>query len=122
MKKSSPTVGKKLFGLSAAMAALIVTLVGIYVDSYRQSNRQLDAVLHVYNKKLDIGSQVELATTEMQGSQRGLMLSYAMKDPPAAVQYLKLYEDSSNKITNSLAEIRPLLTSKAEQSAVDDIR
>src|SRR5580700_11355004 len=108
-KQASLTVGKKLFAVFAAMSALILTLVFIYVASYRQSNRVLDAVLHRYNEKLDIGSQVELATTEMQGAQRGLMLSYAMQDPGAAVQYTRVYAESQARIERLLSELRPLL-------------
>jgi len=107
-KQSGLTVGKKLFTVFAAMSALLLVLVFIYVASYRQSGRVLDAVLYRYNRKLDIGSQVELATTEMQGAQRGLMLSFAMHDPGAAAPYTKLYADSQARIDGLLAEFQSL--------------
>ena len=116
------TAGKKLFGVFGAMFFLSLALVATYVFSYRDSNRTLENVLQLYNRKLNIGSQVELFTTEMQGSQRGLMLSYAMQDPGASVQYTKLYADSGQKIDALMDELRPLLASDAERHAFDKIR
>lgn len=121
-KQSRVTVGKKLCVVFAAMSALALALVCIYGDSSRQSNRVLDTVLHLYNKKLDIGSQVELATTEMQGAQRGLMLSYAMHDPGAAAQYTKLYADSQARIDRMLTELQPVLANDTERHALEQIR
>jgi signal transduction histidine kinase/CheY-like chemotaxis protein len=94
----------------------------IYAASYRQSGRLLDTVLRLYNRKLNIGSQVELATTEMQGAQRGLVLSYAMHDPGAAVQYTNLYADSGARIDGLLSELRPLVATESERSAFEQIR
>lgn len=121
MEQKGFTVGRKIFSVFGAMSALIVTLVLIYVMSYRQSDRLLNTVLHVYVRKQNIGDQLELTTTEMQGAQRGLTLSYAMKDPGAGAQYVKLYADSLNRIDTLLAESRPLLTTEAERKAVDEI-
>ena len=103
MRHRNFTVGQKISGVFAAMSVLIVTLVFIYVISYRQSDRLLNTVLHVYVRKQSIGAQVELAVTEMQGAQRGLTLSYAMKDSGAGAQYVKIYADSLNKIDALLA-------------------
>jgi methyl-accepting chemotaxis protein/methyl-accepting chemotaxis protein-1 (serine sensor receptor) len=121
MKQTGLTVGKKIFGVFGAMSALIVTLVCIYVLSYRESARLLNTVLHVYIRKQTIGAEVELATTEMQGAQRGVTLAYAMKDPAAAAQYVKLFADSMSTIDTLLAESRPLLTTDTERSSVDEI-
>src|SRR5579884_1995048 len=122
MTRSKITVGMKLFGVFGAMFFLSLALVATYVFSYRASNRTLESVLQLYNRKLEIGSQVELFTTEMQGSQRGLMLSYAMQDPGASVQYTKLYADSGQKIDAIMNELRPLLASDTERHAFDQIR
>ena len=121
MALSGLTIGKKIFGVFGAMFALIVTLVSVYVVSYREANALLDTVLHLYVRKQTIGARVELATTEMQGAQRGLMLSYAMKDPGAAAQYVKLYADSLSTIDTLLAEAKPLLSSDKERTAVAQI-
>jgi len=121
-KHSRLTLGTRLLAVFAAMSALILTLVFIYVASYKQSSRVLDAVLHLYNKKLDIGAQVELATTEMQGAQRGLMLSYAMHDPGAAVQYIRLYADSQAKIDGLLSELPSLQLTDTERISMKEIR
>jgi methyl-accepting chemotaxis protein len=121
-RQTALTIGKKLFAVFVAMSALLLILVSIYVASYRQSNRVLDAVLHLYNRKLDIGAQMELATTEMQGAQRGLVLSYAMQDPDAAVQYTKLFADSQSRIDRLLTDLRPILASDAERKAFAQIQ
>jgi methyl-accepting chemotaxis protein len=121
MEQTSLTVGKKIFGVCGALFALIVALVFIYVTSSRSSNARLDTVLHLYVRKQKIGAQVELATTEMQGAQRGLVLSYAMKDVASAPQYVKLYGDSTTRIDALLAEVRPLLATEAERNAVAQI-
>ncbi len=116
-KQSHLAVGKKLLGVFAAMAGLVLALVGTYAVYYRYCGGLLD----IYARKLYIGSQVELATTEMQGAQRGLMLSYAMKDPAAATQYIDLYATSSRRIDNLLLELRPLLASDVERTALTRI-
>ena len=53
-----------------------------------------------YNQKLDIANTIELATTEMQGAQRGLMLAYEAKDAASAPQYIQIYRDSAKKNQN----------------------
>ena len=92
------TVGKRLLSAFSVTFVLILSLLGLYVQQSRQSNQQLNQVLHTFNKKLDIANSIELATTEMQGAQRGLMLSYEAKDVSSAPQYIQLYQDSSRKI------------------------
>ena len=111
------TIGNKLFGVFAAMFALVVSIVLTYAVSARQT----DALLDTFEKKLDAGAQLELATTEMQGAQRGLMLSYAMQDAASAVQYVKLYETSSKKIDDLFGVLRPLLATETERSAAEQI-
>jgi len=103
------------------MLALVVTPLIAYLAAGRQTHRQLEEILYRDNKKLDIGTQVELATTEMQGCQRGLMLSYAMQDPGASEQYKQLYASSGTKIDNLMAELQPLLANGRERQAAADI-
>jgi methyl-accepting chemotaxis protein/methyl-accepting chemotaxis protein-1 (serine sensor receptor) len=117
MKRAGLTAGKKLFGVFAAMFAL----VGIVVLTYAASAREGDTLMDTYAQKLDAGAQLELATTEMQGAQRGLMLSYSMQDPASATQYVKLYETSSEKIDNVFGGLRPLLATETERSAAEQI-
>ena len=116
------TVGAKLFTVFAALSVLILALVSVYVTSSRRSNQTLGDVLRIYNRKLDIGAQVELSTTEMQGAQRGLMLSYAVDDAGASIQYTKLYATSQEKINRLLADLKPMLATDAEKSAFAAIR
>jgi methyl-accepting chemotaxis protein/methyl-accepting chemotaxis protein-1 (serine sensor receptor) len=111
------TVGKKLFGVFAAMSALVLGLVCAGTAYYRQCTGLLD----ICARKLYAGTQIELATTEMQGAQRGLMLSYAMNDPHAAAQYTDLYAASSRKIDASLQDLRPLLNTDTERDATERI-
>jgi methyl-accepting chemotaxis protein/methyl-accepting chemotaxis protein-1 (serine sensor receptor) len=122
MKRNGPTLGTKLLGVFACMLALIVTPLGAYLESGRQAHGQLREILDRYNKKMDIGTQVELATTEMQGAQRGVMLSYAMDDRDASEQYKTLYDSSGKKIDDLMAELRPLLANGPEESATAEIQ
>jgi len=121
MNRRNVTIGTKLFAAFGAMFALVLAILAVHIGSVRQSAHHLDSVLHLYNRKLEIGSQVELFTTEMQGSQRGVMLSYAMQDSAASAQYRKLYADSGAKIDGLLSELRPLLASDTERSATAQI-
>ena len=116
------TVGKRFLIAFSMTFALIVALTGLYVQQTRQSNRQLNLVLHQFNKKLEIGNTIELSTTEMQGAQRGLMLSYAAEDASSAPQYTELYEESGKKIDESLSELEPLLSGDTERSALNSVR
>ncbi|MBB5059134.1 methyl-accepting chemotaxis protein/methyl-accepting chemotaxis protein-1 (serine sensor receptor) [Granulicella aggregans] len=116
------TVGKRVLGAFALTFGLIAALLMLFVYQTQQSNKQLNKIIEVYNKKLAIGSSVELATTEMQGAQRGLMLSYEAKDESSAPQYVNLYEESGKKIDSLLREMEPLAVSDAEHSALESVR
>jgi len=116
------TVGKKLLTTFSVTFLLIVALLGLYVQQTHQSNQQLTRVLHTLNKKLEIGNTIELATTEMQGAQRGLMLSYEAKDAASAPPYVQVYEESGRKIDNSLTDLEPLITSDTERAALQSVR
>jgi methyl-accepting chemotaxis protein/methyl-accepting chemotaxis protein-1 (serine sensor receptor) len=50
------------------------------------------------------------------------MLSYAMQDPAASVQYRKLYQAGTQNIDRLLSELQPLLESEAERTAMEQIR
>ena len=106
----------------AAMLVLVAMPLVAYLAAGRQAHKELEEILYRYNKKLDIGNQVELATTEMQGCQRGLMLSYAMDDAAASQPYLQLYAKSGEKIDGLMAELQPLLDNDAEKAAAADIQ
>jgi methyl-accepting chemotaxis protein len=116
------TVGKRLLSAFSVTFILILSLLGLYVQQSRQSNQQLSQVLHTFNKKLEIANTIELATTEMQGAQRGLMLAYEAKDAGSAPQYIQLYQDSSRKIDDDLAQFEPLVATDAERSALTNVQ
>jgi methyl-accepting chemotaxis protein len=116
------TVGKRLLSAFSITFILILSLLGLYVQQSRQSNQQLSRVLHTFNKKLEIANAIELATTEMQGAQRGLMLSYEAKDAASAPQYIQLYQDSSRKIDENLSQFGPLVATEAERSALTNVQ
>ena len=116
------TVGKRLLSAFSVTFILILALLGLYVQQSRQSNQQLSQVLHTFNKKLEIANTIELATTEMQGAQRGLMLAYEAKDAASAPQYIQLYQDSSRKIDDNLAQFEPLVATDAERSALTNVQ
>jgi methyl-accepting chemotaxis protein len=116
------TVGKRLLSAFSVTFVLILSLLGLYIQQARQSSQQLNRVLHTYNKKLDIANSIELATTEMQGAQRGLMLSYEAQDTASAPQYVQLYQDSSKKIAGLLSDFTPLIASGAERAAVNSVQ
>jgi methyl-accepting chemotaxis protein/methyl-accepting chemotaxis protein-1 (serine sensor receptor) len=116
------TVGKRVLGAFAITFALILLLLAFHIQQTRQSNKELDTILNTFSKKLNIGTSIELATTEMQGSQRGLMLSYEAHDAASAPQYVTAYEASGKKIDDLLAEFEPLATTATEQAALQRVR
>lgn len=122
MKRKKLTIGQKLLAAFAGMLVLVLGALVFGWSGQRSSAAALRRVLEVQNRKLDIGAQVELATTEMQGCQRGLMLSYAMKDPEAATPYIKLYADSGRKIDELMSGMEPLLSAPEETAAMQKIR
>jgi methyl-accepting chemotaxis protein len=116
------TVGKRVLGAFGITFALICLLLIFHVQQTRSSARQLDTVLNTFSKKLSIGTSIELATTEMQGAQRGLMLSYEAHDAASAPQYVSTYEASGKKIDELLSEFRPLITTDTESTALNSVR
>ena len=113
-------IGTKLGVAFGAMGTLVLILVAVYVVSVGHSGRQMGTVNGIYHK-LQMGDQIELLTTEMQGAQRGLMLSYAMHDPDASGQYTKLYETSGAKIDALVSQFRTVVESDAERAALNEI-
>jgi methyl-accepting chemotaxis protein/methyl-accepting chemotaxis protein-1 (serine sensor receptor) len=116
------TIGRKLLASFAAMSMLVLSLLLLFWMSQRSDAARFQELIEVQNRKLDTGAKVELATTEMQGSQRGLMLSYAMHDPAASEQYIKLYADSGGKIDALMGELQALPLNPQEKAATDKIR
>jgi methyl-accepting chemotaxis protein len=116
------TIGKKLLGAFALMLVLVLGILGLYVVQTRSGDQQLNVVLHRTNKKLEDAQIIELATTEMQGAQRGLMLSYEAKDAASAPQYVTLYARSGKQIDSLLQELEPLASSAEEKKALGQIR
>jgi methyl-accepting chemotaxis protein len=119
--KRSLTIETKLTMAFAAMAMLVIALLIVYLMAGRTSNARLRQVVAIQTQKLAIGSQIELATTEMQGSQRGLVLSYAMNDPASSEQYKQLYAVSGKKIDSLVTEMQSLLNSAAENDDLSRI-
>jgi CHASE3 domain sensor protein len=105
------TLGNKLFAVFGAMSLLIMAVVGSFEVYGQQSTEVRDR----YQRKLEMASSMEMATAEMQGAQRGLMLSCAMKDEGGKKQYIALYDQSSAKIDGLLAQLRPLLATDPER-------
>lgn len=116
------TVGKRILGAFAITFAMILALLAFHVQQTAQSASRLDTVLNTYSAKLNIGSAIELATTEMQGDQRGLMLSYEAHDLASAPNYIEGYAASGKKIDKLLAAFQPLASSDSEQSALQSVR
>lgn len=116
------TVGKRVLGAFAITFALILLLLAFHVQQTTQSNEQLNTILNKFSKKLSIGTSIELATTEMQGAQRGLMLSYEAHDAASGPQYVAAYETAGKKIDSLLTEFEPLATTASEQAALQSVR
>ena len=116
------TVSKRFLGAFAMTFSLVAVLLVLYVHQTRASDHQLDRVLHTFSRKLEIGNSIELATAELQGAQRGLVLSYVARDPASAPQYVAAYESSGKKIDALLEELEPLITTENERSALQTVR
>jgi methyl-accepting chemotaxis protein/methyl-accepting chemotaxis protein-1 (serine sensor receptor) len=120
MRRTS-ALGKKLLIAFAVIVALVLGPQAASLIQGIRAQRQLGELISHNTTKIEIGNQIELATTEMQGAQRGLMLSYAMNDAPASEPYKKLYADSGRKIDQLTAELRALVANQAEQTALREI-
>ena len=119
---TSWTIGKKLLTTFSVMLVLLLALLVLSVLQARGSKQQLDRVLHQFNRKLEISNSIELATTEMQGAQRGLMLSYEAKDDASAPQYVELYKSSGETIDTDIQELSPLATTENERGALASVQ
>ena len=118
----SITIGTKLIAAFGAMLVLVAVLAFLSQVTARNSRQRLDEVLERFNEKLSIAAAIELATTEMQGAQRGLMLSYGMNDAAAAPQYIRLYEDSGGKIDRLMATLEKMAADDSERAVLRKIR
>jgi methyl-accepting chemotaxis protein/methyl-accepting chemotaxis protein-1 (serine sensor receptor) len=116
------TLSRKLLSAFALMLTLCLAIFGQYVLQTRNDNRQLDQVLHIFNRKLQIGNGIELETSEMQGAQRGLLLSCEARDAASAAQYVQLYKAAGARIDTLIEDLGPLITSDSERQALNGIR
>jgi len=116
------TIDKKLFGVFAAMLSITLLLNGLLVFQARQNSHRMDLVLNRYSAKFAIGDGIALATVEMQGAQRGLMLSYLARDAASAPPYIALYAASTAHIKALLAELKPLTDSPEEAKIASSVQ
>jgi methyl-accepting chemotaxis protein len=121
-KRRGMTIGRKLLASFGALSALILSALLISWFAQRSDTARFRELVEVQNRKLDTGARVELATTEMQGSQRGLMLSYAMHDAGSSTQYIELYAGSGRTIDALLRELKRLPLDEQEKAALETIR
>lgn len=116
------TMGAKLLWSFGAMLLLIVVLAVVCQTTARNSRLRLESILDRYNEKLSIANSIELSTTEMQGAQRGLMLSYSMNDTAAAVPYIRLYQESGRQIDGLLGVLATLAEDNEERRILSQVR
>lgn len=116
------TIDKKLFGAFSTMLFFTLILLAMHLVQSRQSNNRLQAVLRHYNRKSAIGKDIELATVEMQGAQRGLVVSYEAKDEASAPQYIKLYQDAGARIDTELQELTSLADTPEERDVITQVQ
>lgn len=119
---STVTIDKKLFGAFSAMLLFTIVLLVLHLIQSRESNTRMQTVLHHYNVKSSIGKDIELATVQMQGAQRGLMVSYEAKDEASAPQYVTLYANSSAQIDKLLSQLSSLADSPDEIAVISQVR
>jgi methyl-accepting chemotaxis protein len=118
----SLTIDKKLFAIFSTLLLIILALLVLFVFEARRNHHAMELVLHRYNTKLAIGNSIELATAEMQGAQRGLVLSYEARDTASAPQYTALYETSGVRLEQLLDDLAPLADSPQEVQVISRVR
>jgi len=116
------SIRTKLFGGISVLLALCLMLLALIIVQARSSSDRLDSILHRYNQKLSIAKEIQLATAEMKGAQRGLMLSYEAQDETSAPQYIKLYEQSGANLDRLLSQLAPLTDTQEEKGILDHVQ
>lgn len=120
MKRFS--IKTKLFGGISVLLALCLMLLALIIVEAQSSSERLDSILHRFNEKLSIAKEIQLATDQMKGAQRGLMLSYEAQDEASAPQYIKIYEDSGEELDRLLSQLAPLTETQEEKEILDHVR
>jgi methyl-accepting chemotaxis protein/methyl-accepting chemotaxis protein-1 (serine sensor receptor) len=116
------SIKTKLFGGIAALLALCLMLLALVIIQAQSTNERMDMILHRYNEKLSIAKEIQLATVEMKGAQRGLMLSYEAQDEASAPDYIKTYETSGAKLDDLFIRLAPLTDTPEERDILDQVR
>ncbi len=112
----------KLFGGISALLALCLMLLALIIVQAQSSGERMDNILHRFNEKLSIAKEIQLATDQMKGAQRGLMLSYEAQDEASAPQYIKIYEDSGEELDRLLSQLAPLTETPQEKEILEHVR
>ncbi len=116
------SIKTKLFGGISALLALCLMLLALIIIQAQSTNERMDLILHRFNEKLSIAKEIQLATVEMKGAQRGLMLSYEAQDEASAPDYIKLYEASGAKLDGLFVRLAPLTDTQEERDILDHVR
>jgi methyl-accepting chemotaxis protein/methyl-accepting chemotaxis protein-1 (serine sensor receptor) len=72
-------------------------------------------------RKMELAGVIDKAGSDMAAGQRGLILGVYAKNPAFAAAARQLFEESSTKLKQALADVQPLLTTEAGRQAVGRI-
>jgi CHASE3 domain sensor protein len=106
------TIGKKL---SIGCAAMLVTtlLMGI-ASQYASSslNSELEFAIQNTARQIQLGGEIDVASSDMLASQRGIILFAYAKRPDHVQKAKSLFADAVNQWQKVVAEIQPLLVNE----------
>ncbi|MGE5647629.1 MAG: methyl-accepting chemotaxis protein [Acidobacteriota bacterium] len=113
------TIGKKLFASFGALLALMLVLSYTSLNAIGVLGGHIDDVANRTAKKVLLAGEINTSVADMRAAVRSVVLSAALKDSRELEASRQAFRDSSKKIENTLAEMRPLLATERGKRAVE---
>ncbi|HXS95395.1 MAG TPA: methyl-accepting chemotaxis protein [Candidatus Limnocylindrales bacterium] len=121
MVKSNLTFGQKT-GLSTATLGLVLMLTAGYgLLTASKMNDAQAGLVSVTARKLQLAGAIDTEKSNLVAGQRGLLMYAFAKNAERVADSEALFQESYAKLQQSLAEIKPLLTTDIGRDTVADI-
>ncbi|MGC4053386.1 MAG: methyl-accepting chemotaxis protein [Paludibaculum sp.] len=101
--------GTKINIASGAIVAFLLLLGATAIYTLSDVQTQLERSVSVEAHKSELAMSSQTAVTMIEGAQRGLLLGSMTNDAPLVQSASQQMRDSSDRLTNALRELEPLL-------------
>ena len=115
------TIGKKLFGGTAALFALAVILGYSGLSTANRLKNEFDNTVDRTVRNVVLAGKIGIANSEMISAQSGVILAAFSKDKAEIEKYRQIFQQQHEIVQKSLDELRPLIVNEEAKALATDV-